>query len=146
MIYTVTFNPALDYVVHMDSPLELGETNRSSREEFYYGGKGINVSIVLNNLGIDSVALGFTAGFTGRAIERGIRHMGIQTDFIELESGISRINVKIKSEKETEINAQGPRIGHDDINKLFEQIDGIKNGDCIILAGSIPNTLPDDIY
>lgn len=146
MVYTVTFNPALDYVVHLEKPLLSGETNRSSKEEFYFGGKGINVSIVLNNLGIDSVALGFIAGFTGRAIERGIRRMGIQTDFIELEGGISRINVKIKSEKETEINSTGPRISHDDIMMLFRRIDQIRDGDTLVLAGSIPNTLPDDIY
>lgn len=146
MVYTVTFNPALDYVMHMEGPVEPGVTNRSTKEEFHYGGKGINVSIILNNLGIDNVALGFIAGFTGHAIDRGIRRKGIQTDFIELEGGISRINVKLKGDAETEINAQGPRISHDDIELLYKKTDAIKEGDCIVLAGSIPSSVPDDVY
>lgn len=146
MVYTVTFNPALDYVMHMDGPVEPGVTNRSTGEEFHYGGKGINVSIILNNLGIDNVALGFIAGFTGHAIDRGIRRKGIQTDFIELEGGLSRINVKLRNDTETEINAQGPRISHDDIELLYKKTDAIKDGDCIVLAGSIPASVPDDVY
>ena len=109
MIYTVTFNPALDYVVKMDS-LELGMVNRSKSEAIFYGGKGINVSTVLKNIGVDSVALGFVAGFTGKEIEDGVKAMGVKTDFIQLKNGLSRINVKIKAEQETEINGQGPAI------------------------------------
>ena len=109
MIYTVTFNPALDYVIRMES-LKLGTVNRSSAEAVYYGGKGINVSTVLKNIGVDSVALGFVAGFTGKEIEEGVKNMGVATDFIKLPEGMSRINVKIKAEQETEINGQGPAI------------------------------------
>lgn len=114
MVYTVTFNPALDYIVHMDSFLP-GEVNRTTREEIYYGGKGINVSTILTNLGVENKALGFIAGFTGEAIERGVSALGIQTDFIRLPAGFSRINVKIKSGIETEINGQGPEIGQKDV-------------------------------
>ncbi|WP_027437747.1 1-phosphofructokinase [Lachnospira multipara] len=146
MVYTITFNPALDYVMHMDSPLDIGETNRSQSEELYYGGKGINVSVVLNELGVSNVSLGFIAGFTGDAIDAGVAKMGVITDFIKLPKGISRINVKLKASKETEINAQGPDIDEASIDALFEKINKIKDGDCIILAGSIPKTLPDDIY
>ncbi|WP_031556749.1 1-phosphofructokinase [Lachnospira multipara] len=146
MVYTITFNPALDYVMRMDSPLDIGETNRSQSEELYYGGKGINVSVVLNELGVSNVSLGFIAGFTGDAIDAGVAKMGVITDFIKLPKGISRINVKLKASKETEINAQGPDIDEASIDALFEKINKIKDGDCIILAGSIPKTLPDDIY
>ena len=109
MVYTVTFNPAIDYVVHTGE-MKLGATNRSEREEMYFGGKGINVSIVLRELGIDSKAFGFTAGFTGEAIEKGLADVGIDTDFVRLEKGNSRINVKIKASEETELNGQGPDI------------------------------------
>lgn len=109
MVYTVTFNPAIDYVVRVDR-LAIGMTNRSSSEQMYVGGKGINVSMVLSELGIRSKALGFVAGFTGRAIEDGAKEKGVETDFVHLESGCSRINVKIKSDEETEINGQGPSI------------------------------------
>ena len=146
MIYTVTFNPALDYVVHMDKELSIGSVNRSSAEEFYYGGKGINVSTVLKNLGIDSVALGFVSGFTGAAIENGLRQMGISTDFIHLQNGISRINVKIKSKDETEINCQGPTIEDFERVQLFVKLHALHEGDILVLAGSIPNTLPVDVY
>jgi len=146
VVYTITFNPALDYVMRMDSPLDIGETNRSQSEELYYGGKGINVSVVLNELGVSNVSLGFIAGFTGDAIDAGVAKMGVITDFIKLPKGISRINVKLKASKETEINAQGPDIDEASIDALFEKINKIKDGDCIILAGSIPKTLPDDIY
>lgn len=145
MIYTVTFNPALDYVVHMDS-LKLGEVNRTKREVCFYGGKGINVSMVLKNLGIDSVALGFVAGFTGDEIAKGVSDWGIKSDFIKARNGMSRINVKIKAEDETEINGQGPNIEADEIEKLFEKIDTISDGDVLVLAGAIPATLPNDIY
>lgn len=145
MIYTVTFNPAIDYVIGVEK-LELGETNRSTYEEFYYGGKGINVSTVLKNLGLESTALGFIAGFTGDALEKGLREMGVTTDFIRLEEGVTRINVKIKSGTETEINGQGPVITKEAIEGLLVKISEVKEEDILILAGSIPATLPDDIY
>ena len=145
MIYTVTFNPAIDYVVHTEE-MKLGEVNRSESEEMYFGGKGINVSIVLKELGIDSKALGFTAGFTGEAIENGIRAMGINSDFVRLKNGNSRINVKIKSDEETELNGQGPHIDSESLEKLFEKLDELKDGDTLVLAGSIPKSLPADIY
>ncbi|MBP7186526.1 MAG: 1-phosphofructokinase [Ruminococcus sp.] len=145
MIYTVTFNPAIDYVVHTSS-LKPGEVNRSDGEQMYFGGKGINVSIVLRELGIDSVALGFTAGFTGEAIENGLAKMGIKTDFVRLRSGNSRINVKIKAEEETELNGQGPDISEDALDELFAGLDKLSDGDTLILAGSIPSSLPTDIY
>lgn len=145
MIYTVTFNPAIDYVVYMDK-LQFGLTNRSSSEEYYFGGKGINVSTVLSNLGFENKALGFVAGFTGEAIENGIKKLGIKTDFIHLKNGISRINIKIKSTDETEINCQGPDISEEEIESLYAKTDLISNGDTLILAGSIPDSLPKDIY
>lgn len=145
MIYTVTFNPALDYIVKVDH-LTLGMVNRTVQEDIYYGGKGINVSIVLNNLGLQSTALGFIAGFTGREISDGVAAMGVASDFIELREGISRINVKIKSQEESEINGQGPMIHDDELEMLYKKLDGIQDGDILVLAGSIPNTLPEDIY
>lgn len=145
MVYTVTFNPAIDYVVHTGD-MVLGQVNRSNAEEMYFGGKGINVSIVLKELGIESKALGFVAGFTGEAIEKGVSQMGVHTDFVKLEKGNSRINVKIKSAEETELNGQGPDIDDEAIAKLFEKLDKLTDGDTIILAGSIPNSLPSDIY
>ncbi|MGN0666265.1 MAG: 1-phosphofructokinase [Huintestinicola sp.] len=145
MVYTVTFNPAIDYVVHIGE-MKPGATNRSEREEMYFGGKGINVSIVLRELGISSIALGFTAGFTGEAIEKGLKDMGIDTDFVHLESGNSRINVKIKAAEETEINGQGPHIDDKAIKELFDKLEKLSEGDTLILAGSIPSSLPSDIY
>lgn len=145
MIYTVTFNPAIDYVVHTDE-LKAGGVNRSSREEIYIGGKGINVSAVLAELGVQSIVLGFTAGFTGIAIERGVCSMGIEADFVRLKSGNSRINVKIKTDSETELNGQGPEIDEHAIDELFAKTDRFKDGDTLILAGSIPSSLPSDIY
>ncbi len=145
MVYTVTFNPAIDYIVHT-SEMKLGATNRSDKEEMYFGGKGINVSIVLRELGISSKALGFTAGFTGEAIEKGLADMGIDTDFVRLQKGNSRINVKIKSSEETELNGQGPDIDDKAISALFAKLDNISDGDTLILAGSIPSSLPSDIY
>ena len=145
MVYTVTFNPAIDYIVHT-AEMKLGATNRSDREEMYFGGKGINVSIVLRELGIDSKALGFTAGFTGDAIEKGLADMGIDTDFVRLNNGNSRINVKIKATEETELNGQGPDIDDNAISALFEKLDKLSDGDTLILAGSIPSSLPSDIY
>lgn len=145
MIYTVTFNPAVDYVVRTEK-MKFGSVNRSCSEEIYFGGKGINVSFVLKELGILSKALGFVAGFTGEAIKKGVAQKGIEADFVQLEKGFSRINVKIKSEDETELNGQGPIIEDKDIKELFRKIDELQDGDILILAGSIPNTLPSDIY
>lgn len=145
MIYTVTFNPAVDYVVHTEE-MNVGRVNRSKKEEIYFGGKGINVSIVLNKLGIKSKALGFVAGFTGEAIEKGVQSKGIETDFVHLKDGFSRINVKIKSGDETELNGQGPVIDGNAVKELFRKLDKLMDGDVLVLAGSIPNTLPSDIY
>ena len=145
MIYTVTLNPSIDYIVRLDKFVN-GITNRTTSEEYYFGGKGINVSCVLAELDIDSTAFGFTAGFTGEAIENGIRNDRILTDFIRLRSGVSRVNVKIKADAETEINAQGPHIEDDELQRLMIKLDRLKNGDTIVLAGSVPNTLPDDTY
>lgn len=146
MVYTVTFNPAIDYVMHLEKDPDAGMTNRSAAEEIYYGGKGINVSVVLHNLGVDTVALGFIAGFTGAEIQRRLGETGIKTDFISLPGGHSRINIKLKGERETEINAQGPKIDDASIKKLFSKFDALKDGDMLVLAGSIPNSLPKDIY
>lgn len=145
MVYTVTFNPALDYVVRMDC-FQAGEVNRTTSEEVQFGGKGINVSTVLRNLGVDNVALGFLAGFTGQALDQGLRKAGIQTDFIWLEEGLTRINVKIKAGQETEINGRGPVIPDAALEALFSRLDRLKEGDILVLAGSIPTSLPDDIY
>lgn len=145
MIYTVTFNPAVDYVVHTDA-MTIGEVNRAKKESIYFGGKGINVSMVLNELGVSSKALGFVAGFTGEAIEKGIAQQGIETDLIRLKSGFSRINVKIRSDTETELNGQGPVIDEGSLNELFTKLDRLQNGDTIVLAGSIPDSMPSDIY
>ncbi len=145
MIYTVTFNPAIDYVMRLDSFYN-GMVNRSKSEEIFFGGKGINVSLILKELGVKSYALGFVAGFTGEAIEKGVKAQGINTDFVKLENGNSRINVKIKADEETELNGQGPVISDSAINQLFIKLDTLKSGDMLILAGSIPNTLPEDMY
>ncbi len=145
MIYTVTFNPALDYLVDVEK-LNLGLTNRTESETLYPGGKGINVSIVLNNLGISSTALGFIAGFTGKEIAHLLNQRGINTDFIKIKNGFSRINVKIRSEEETEINGQGPAISDSDIKKLYQKIDELQSGDYLVLGGSIPKTMPQNTY
>lgn len=145
MIYTVTFNPALDYVLHLDK-LEVGEINRSVSEQIINGGKGINVSTVLKNLGVENTALGFCAGFTGDELERGINADGVKTDFIHLKNGFTRVNVKIRAQEDTDINGQGPKIENEDIEKLFEKLDSLGQEDILVLAGSIPNTLPKDIY
>lgn len=145
MIYTVTFNPAIDYVVYTDE-MAVGETNRARDEKIYFGGKGINVSIVLSELGVKSKALGFVAGFTGAAIENGIREMGVEADFVHLRDGFSRINVKIKSGSETELNGKGPNIGEEALGELYKKLDALSDGDTLVLAGSIPSSLPSDIY
>ncbi|WP_028506179.1 1-phosphofructokinase [Ruminococcus sp. FC2018] len=145
MVYTVTFNPAIDYVVRTGEIIP-GAVNRTLSEEICFGGKGINVSLVLKELGVESVALGFVAGFTGKAIEHGVSRAGIKTDFITLEQGISRINVKIRSSQETEINGQGPCIGKKELDMLFDKLDKLQSGDILVLAGSIPGSVPTDIY
>ena len=145
MIYTITFNPALDYIMVVPS-CRSGEVNRTESEKIMAGGKGINVSIVLNNMGVENTALGFISGFTGGAIENILADMNCKTDFIKLDNGFSRINVKIKSDTETEINGQGPDISDSAVKKLYEKLDSLNDGDTLVLAGSIPNTLPDDMY
>lgn len=145
MIYTVTFNPSLDYVVKVND-LKLGRVNRTEEEDVYPGGKGINVSIVLKNLGYDSSALGFIAGFTGDEIERRVLEFGCKSDFIKLNEGLSRINVKIKSNEESEVNGGGPHINEEALNSLYKKLDNLQDGDILVLAGSIPKSLPEDIY
>lgn len=145
MIYTVTFNPSLDYIVRVDE-FKIGEVNRTSGEEIYPGGKGINVSIVLNNLGVKSVALGFVSGFTGEEIEKRVKECGVNSNFIKLKNGNSRINVKLKSSVESEINAQGPKIEKEDLNELFYKLQRVQEDDFLVLSGSIPNTMPENIY
>lgn len=145
MIYTITFNPALDYIMVVPS-CRNGEVNRTESEKIMAGGKGINVSIVLNNMGVENTALGFISGFTGGAIENILADMNCKTDFIKLDNGFSRINVKIKSDTETEINGQGPDISDDAVKKLYEKLDSLNDGDTLVLAGSIPSSLSDSIY
>ena len=145
MIYTVTFNPSLDYIVSVED-FKLGLTNRTSSELMLPGGKGINVSTVLMNLGIESTALGFVAGFTGDEIVRRLKEMGVSTGFIQIEEGISRINLKLKSIDGTEINGMGPDISDEKTEKLMEQLDSLGEGDVLFLSGSIPATMPDDAY
>lgn len=145
MIYTVTFNPSLDYIVSVKD-LKMGKTNRTCAEQMLPGGKGINVSTVLQNLGIENVALGFTAGFTGEEILRRINQIGFHCDFIPVKNGFSRINIKMKDFDGTEINGQGPAIDREAIDKLMAKLDTLKAGDTLILAGSIPESMPDSIY
>lgn len=152
MIYTVTFNPAIDYVVHMDG-MQVGETNRTKSEEYYFGGKGINVSVMLAEMGVDSTAMGFISGFTGRALEEGLQKQGIRTAFVELDEseGITRINMKIKSGDEndlteTEINGQGPKITDAAVEMLFGRIGELGEDDILIISGSIPSSMPEDTY
>ena len=145
MIYTVTFNPSLDYIVSVED-FRLGLTNRTSSEMLLPGGKGINVSTVLMNLGIESTALGFTAGFTGDEIIRRLEDMGVKNGFIQVGEGFSRINLKLKSIDGTEINGQGPRIGTDKVDMLMKQLGELGEGDVLFLSGSIPSSMPDDAY
>lgn len=145
MIYTVTLNPALDYVMRVGN-IRYDDINRSESEEIYYGGKGINVSVILTRLGVENKALGFVGGFTGEKLYEMLKKDGIDCDFNILKNGYTRINVKIKAQTELDVNAQGPAIDEEDIALLLEKLDGIKQGDFLVLAGSIPNTLPDDIY
>lgn len=145
MIYTVTFNPSLDYIVSVDD-FRLGLTNRTTSELLLPGGKGLNVSMVLGNLGIENTALGFVAGFTGDEIVRRIEKIGVKSDMIPLDNGVSRINLKLKSIDGTEINGCGPEISEENVKKLMEKLDILKAGDALVLAGSIPNSMPDDMY
>lgn len=145
MIYTVTFNPSVDYTLSIDE-IKFGMTNRSRREEIHFGGKGVNVSCVLAELGISSVALGFSAGFTGRALEENLTARGIETRFVHLPNGFSRINIKLQSGAETEINGSGPDISPEALGQLMTQLNELEAGDTLVLAGSIPRSLPPDIY
>jgi len=145
MIYTVTFNPALDYILELDK-LEIGKIQKSKNELILPGGKGINVSTVLTNLDTDNVALGYKVGFVGAEIERRLKEMKIKTDFIELEEGNSRINVKIAGEEETAINTNGPIITEEKVIELLEKLRKLKENDILVLSGSIPSSIKDDIY
>lgn len=145
MIYTVTFNPSLDYIVSVRN-FEEGSVNRASDEMILPGGKGINVSIVLNNLGMESHLLGFIAGFTGKEIERMVSNDGCISEFIKVDNGFSRINVKMRSEKESEINGIGPAISNSEMTQLLDKLAKLKEGDVLVLAGSIPASIPDTIY
>ena len=145
MIYTVTFNPALDYIVRVEQ-FNVGEVNRAAYSEIMAGGKGVNVSLVLKNLGHESTALGFAAGFTGEKLVRDLKDKGCRTDFIFLEQGMTRINVKIKGQEETGINGEGPEITPVAIRAMMIKLERLREGDILILSGSIPKTLPEDIY
>lgn len=145
MIYTVTFNPSLDYIIQVDN-FTVGAINKTYFEKILPGGKGINVSIVLSNLGHESIALGFMAGFTGNEIEKRLKDYGCGTDFIQISEGLSRINVKMKANEETEINGQGPLISKDELETLYAKLDQIKAEDLLVISGSIPSSLPDNMY
>lgn len=145
MIYTVTFNPSLDYIVSVED-FKTGTTTRTGSELILPGGKGLNVSMVLGNLGLENTALGFAAGFTGAEIVRRVEEMGVKADFIPVSGGISRINLKLKSIEGTEINGCGPVIGRDALEQLLEKLAVLGEGDVLVLAGSIPRSVPDDIY
>lgn len=145
MIYTLTFNPSLDYIVTVPD-FTCGVVNRTSEEIIFPGGKGINVSMVLKNLGFENTALGFLAGFTGDKLKSLVEEKGIHAEFIPVEQGMSRINVKLRSEQETEINGQGPAIGAADIRKLYDRLDRLEDGDILVMAGSIPDVMPQTMY
>jgi 1-phosphofructokinase len=145
MVYTVTLNPALDYIVRLDKFRE-GETNRAKHDGIHFGGKGINVSMMLRNLGVDSVVLGIVAGFTGKALDEALGNMGFKTDLVALNEGLTRINIKIKTERETEINAAGPAISQADLDLLYEKMKRLKDGDILVMSGSIPSSLPSGVY
>ena len=145
MIYTLTLNPAIDYIINVKNYTD-GAVNRTSGEKLLPGGKGINVSIVLKNLGIESTAMGFVGGFTGKMIEDMLTTSGLGCDFVHLDSGLSRINVKIKAQTETEINAQGPQISNEMLLSLYNKLEQLKEGDTLVMAGSVPSSLPETIY
>ena len=145
MIFTVTFNPSLDYIVRVDE-MRLGTINRTNYEQLLPGGKGINVSIVLGNLGHPSRALGFSAGVTGVALEKLLADTGADADLVHVKAGFTRINAKVKAVEETEINGQGPRIAPEDVDALFSKLDVLGQDDTLVISGSVPNTLPSDMY
>ena len=145
MIFTVTFNPSLDYIVRVDE-MRLGTINRTSYEQLLPGGKGINVSIVLGNLGHPSRALGFSAGVTGVALEKLLADAGVDADLVHVKEGFTRINAKVKAAEETELNGQGPRIAPEDVDALFSKLDVLGQDDTLVISGSVPNTLPSDMY
>ena len=145
MIFTVTFNPSLDYIVRVDE-MRLGTINRTNYEQLLPGGKGINVSIVLGNLGHPSRALGFSAGVTGVALEKLLADAGVDADLVHVKEGFTRINAKVKAAEETELNGQGPRIAPEDVDALFSKLDVLGQDDTLVISGSVPNTLPSDTY
>lgn len=145
MIYTVTINPAIDYVMWLED-FKVGEINKSCMQGVYCGGKGNNVSLVLSQLGIKSVAMGFLAGFTGAFVEKELEKNGIISDYVYLKSGLTRINVKLRAGQETDINCSGPEIDHEAVEELFNKLQNLKSGDTLVLGGTIPKGLPDDIY
>lgn len=145
MIFTVTFNPSLDYIVRVDE-MRLGTINRTNYEQLLPGGKGINVSIVLGNFGHPSRALGFSAGVTGVALEKLLADAGVDADLVHVKEGFTRINAKVKAVEETELNGQGPRIAPEDVNALFSKLDVLGQDDTLVISGSVPNTLPSDMY
>ena len=146
MIYTVTFNPAIDYVVRTDGPFVPGQVNRSAQEDYQFGGKGINVSLMLARLDCPSVALGFVAGATGSWLEQGLQAQGLHSDWIHLPGGMTRINVKIKAQTESELNGRGPDITPEAMEQLYAKLDALREGDILVLAGSLPGGLPSDTY
>ena len=145
MIYTVTLNPSIDYIIETDK-FKIGEVNRANKEELYPGGKGINVSLMLNELQVENTALGFLGGFIGEYIENTLASNGVNTEFIKLEKGFSRINLKIKNEVETEINGKGPHISEDNLQLLYKKIEKLKDEDILVLCGSIPKSLSNTLY
>ena len=145
MIYTITFNPALDYISQVEN-FEIGKINRTKTEKILPGGKGLNVSTVLKNLGIESTALGFIADFTGEELKKEIEKIGIKTDFIKVKKGMTRINIKISSNEETALNGNGPEITEEDIEQLLKKIENIGSNDKVILAGNIPKCINNNIY
>lgn len=145
MIYTVTFNPSIDYIVTVND-FKLGLVNRTSEELMFPGGKGINVSMVLSNLGFENTAFGFLAGFTGKSVQGMLEDNGVNADFIQVKEGITRINVKIRAQEESEINGMGPAIKQEDIDALYTKLDKLKDGDILVLAGSIPSVMPETMY
>ena len=145
MIYTVTLNPSLDYIVDVDK-FNIGEINRARNEMLFAGGKGINVSTVLTNMGVENTALGFTAGFTGDEIERKLSVLGVRTDFIKIQNGMSRINLTVRNAGETAVSGMGPDVSEEDINKLRDKISMISDNDMLILSGSLPKCISQTIY
>lgn len=145
MIYTVTLNPSIDYVIKVDK-LTTGNINRVNEEHVYPGGKGINVTRILKSLDNDNIALGFVSGFTGDYIINSLQELNLKSDFIKVKQGFTRINVKVKSEEETEINGQGPKISEEELNQFYKVIDKLVDGDILILSGSIPSCLDERLY